>query len=390
MDFTLSDDELLLQRSVYDFVEEQANTRWKEIDRTDRLPSELIDGARHLGLFGLTIPPEYGGLGLDIVQKTLVHEMLGRGPWGLASYISVHTGIGCVGIVRFGSDTQKRHYLPRMATGEWLSSFALTEPGAGSDAGALQTRAERRGDSYVLNGRKTFITNAPAAHHLFVFARTDQGISAFIVDADSPGLQIGQVFDTLGHQGSQIGEVLLDDCRIPTEALVGEEGQGFEYAKRCLAEGRTMLGGRCVGAAQKALELSLEYAKERRTFGKALAEHQTIAFRLAQMSARTEAARLVVYRSAWLLDRGRPAIRESSTAKLVAGEGLWQTVDDALQIFGGNAYIRGEYMIERIWRDARVVRVYDGSSEVQQIVISGRLMKGDLQTSWESPSPAGP
>ena len=380
MDFSLSADDLLLQSSVRDFVEEQANSCWKEIDRSDELPESLLDGARSLGLFGLSVPAEYGGLGLSVQQKTLVHEMLVRGPWGLASFISVHTGIGCVGIVRFGSAAQKQRYLPKMAAGEWLGSFALTEPGAGSDAGALQTRAERRGDSYVLNGRKTFITNAPKAHQLFLFARTAKGITAFIVDTDAPGLSIGSVFDTLGHQGSRISEVVLEDCRVPAEALVGEEGQGFDYAKRTLAEGRTTLAARCVGAGQKALELALAYAEERHTFGKPLVEHQSIAFRLAQMSARIEAARLLVYRSAWLLERGNPAIRESSTAKLVAAENAWQTVDDAMQIFGGNGYVRAEYMIQRIWRDVRVARVYDGSSEVQQIVIAQRLRKGDVET----------
>ena len=381
MDFTLSSDDVLLQQTVRDFIEEQANARWKEIDRTDDIPAVVIDGARSLGLFGLSVPAEYGGLGLSVLQKTLVHEMLGRGPWGLASFISVHPGIGCVGIIRFGTEAQKRQYLPKMASGEWLGSFALTEPDAGSDAGALQTRAERRGDGYVLNGRKTFITNAPKAHHFFLFARTDKGITAFIVDADSPGVSIGSVFDTVGHQGSRISEVVLEDCRIPVDACVGEEGRGFDYAKRTLAEGRTTLAARCVGAGQKALELALAYAEERHTFGKPLAEHQAIAFRLAQMSARVDAARLLVYRSAWLLDRGHPAVRESSTAKLVAAENGWQTVDDALQIFGGNGYIRAEYMIERLWRDVRVARVYDGSSEVQQIVIAQRLRKGDVTTS---------
>jgi len=383
MDFTLSSDDLMLRQSVHDFIEEQANGCWKEIDRTDELPQHLIEGARQLGLFGLSIPPEYGGLGLSVMQKTLVHEMLGRGPWGLASFISVHTGLGCVGIVRFGSEEQKRRYLPKMAEGEWLGAFALTEPNAGSDATALQTRAERRGDSYILNGRKTFITNAPNAHHMFLFARTDKGITAFIVDADSPGLSIGSVYDTLGHQGAPISEVVLEDCRIPADALVGEEGRGFDYAKRTLAEGRTTLSARCVGAGQKALELALAYAEERQTFGKPLAEHQVIAFRLAQMSARIDAARLVVYRSAWLLDRGSPAVRESSIAKLVGAENAWQTVDDALQIFGGNGYVRAEYMIERIWRDVRVARVYDGSSEVQQIVIAQRLRKGDVEMVYE-------
>jgi acyl-CoA dehydrogenase len=378
MDFSLTDDDKLLQQSVRDFVEEKANACWQEIDRTDRLPQALIGGCTELGLFGLSVPQEYGGLGLTVLQKALVHEALGRGPWGLASFISVHTGIGCVGIVRFGSPEQKQRYLPKMAAGEWLGSFALTEPGAGSDAGALETRAERRGDEYVLNGRKMFITNAPLAHQYFLFARTDQGITAFIVERESPGLTIGSIYDTLGHQGSQISEIVLEDCRIPAGALVGEEGKGFDYAKRTLAEGRTTLAARCVGAAQKALELALEYAEQRRTFGKALIEHQTIAFRLAQMSAKIEAARLLVYRSAWLLGRGEAAIRESSTAKLVAAENAWQVVDEAVQIFGGNSYVRGEYMIERIWRDVRVARIYDGSSEVQQIVIAQRLRKGDL------------
>jgi acyl-CoA dehydrogenase len=382
MDFSLSSDDVLLQQSVRDFIEEQANACWKEIDKTDEMPQQLIDAAGELGLFGLSIPAEYGGLGLSVQQKALVHEMLGRGPWGLASFISVHTGIGCVGIVRFGSKAQKDQYLPKMAKGEWLGSFALTEPGAGSDAGALTTRAERRGDHYVINGRKMFITNAPLAHQYLLFARTDKGITAFIADRESPGLSIGSVFDTLGHQGSRISEIVLDDCRIPASALLGEEGKGFDYAKRTLAEGRTTLAARCVGAGQKALELALQYAEERHTFGKPLAEHQSIAFKLAQMSARIEAARLLVYRSAWLLDRGDAAIRESSTAKLVAAESAWQTVDDAMQIFGGNGYIRGEYMIDRIWRDVRVARVYDGSSEVQQIVIAQRLRKGDVETKY--------
>jgi acyl-CoA dehydrogenase len=382
MDFSITDDDRLLQQSVCDFVEQQGNAVWQEIETTDQLPPRLIAGARDVGLLGLSIPPEYGGLGLSVVQKTLAHEMLGRGPWGLASFISVHTGIGCVGIVRFGNAEQKARYLPKMATGEWIGSFALTEPQSGSDAAALQTKAERRGDEYVLNGRKTFITNAPKAHHFVTFARTSAGVSAFIADADAPGVQIGQVFDTTGHRGSQISEVVFEDARIPAAALIGEEGQGMEYAKRCLSEGRTTLSARCVGAAQKAMELAIEYAEQRRTFGKPLIEHQALAFKLAQMSARTEAARLVVYRSAWILDQGGQSIRESSTAKYLAAEGAWQTVDDAMQIFGGYGYIHNEYMIERIWRDLRVARVYDGSSEVQQIVIAGRLRKGDVQTEW--------
>lgn len=382
MDFTITEEERLLQQSVRDFVEKVANPRWREIEKTAEVPDDIVDAAKELGLMGLSIPEEYGGLGLGVVKKALCHEMFGRGPWAVGTYISVHTGIGCVGIVRFGSDAQKKKYLPKMASGEWIGSFALTEPGAGSDAASLQSTAVKKSDEWILNGTKTFITNAPKAHHFMVFAKTERGISAFIVDRDRPGLSIGQVFDTIGHRGSRPAEVVMEDCRVPLDALIGEEGKGFDYAKRCLAEGRTTLSARCVGTAQKAMELALEYGAQRKTFGQPLVEHQALAFRFAQMSARTEAARLCVYRSAWLLDKGEPAIRESSTAKLVAGEWSWQTVDECMQIFGGNGYILGEYEIERMWRDLRVARVYDGSSEVQQIVIAGRLRKGDVLTAW--------
>lgn len=382
MDFRLSDEDRQLRETVRDFVEEVVNPLWQQIDRDDRIPETVLARARELGLFGLSIPPEHGGLGLSIVQKALVHEMLGRGPFGLASYISVHTGIGCIGIQLYGTPAQQERYLPRMASGEWLGSFGLTEPGHGSDAAGLETRADRDGDHWVINGRKIFITNAPYAHHVMVFARAPRGITAFLVDTDTPGYQVGQVFDTLGHRGSAISELVFEDCRIPADAVVGEEGKGFEIAKRCLSEGRTMLAARSVGAAQKAMELAIEYGEQRKTFGQALLDHQALAFRVAQMSARTDAARGLVYRSAWLLERGLPAVKESSTAKFFAAEGLWQTADDAIQILGGYGYIRGEYMLERIWRDARVVRVYDGSSEVQQILIANRLRKGDLETRW--------
>lgn len=382
MDFSISEEDRLLQRSVRDFVENSANSIWRDIERDNALPDGLIEEAKDLGLLGLSIPEEYGGVGFSVTQKALVHEMLGRGPWGLSTYISVHTGIGCVGIVRFGSEEQKKKYLPKMAAGEWIGSFALTEPEAGSDAGALKSTAVLKGDEWILNGTKTFITNAPKAHHFMVFAKTEKGISAFLVDRESPGVRIGQVFETIGHRGSRPAEVVMEECRIPKDALVGEDGKGFDYAKRCLAEGRTTLGARCIGSAQKAMELALEYGADRKTFGKPLTEHQALAFRFAQMSARNEAARLCIYRSAWLLDQGKPAVRESSTAKLVGGEWGWQTVDECMQIFGGNGYISGEYMIERIWRDLRVARVYDGSSEVQQILIAHQLRKGNVQTEW--------
>lgn len=382
MDFSISEEDRLLQGSVRDFVEEQVNSRWQEIEEKREIPDSVIAQAKELGLLGLSIPTQYGGLGLTVVQKALVHEMLGRGPWGLSTYISVHTGIGCVGIVKFGNEEQRKKYLPKMASGEWIGSFALTEPDAGSDAGSMQTTAVRKGNEWILNGTKTFITNAPKAHHFMVFGKTDKGISAFIVDRESEGVRIGQVFNTIGHLGSRPAEVVMEDARIPLENLIGEEGKGFDYAKRCLSEGRTTLGARCVGTAQKAMELAMEYADQRKTFGKPLHEHQALAFRFAQMNARTEATRLCCYRAAWLLDQGKPATREASIAKLTGGEWSWETVDAAFQIFGGYSYISGEYMIERLWRDLRIARVYDGSSEVQQIVIAQQMRKGDLQSSW--------
>jgi acyl-CoA dehydrogenase len=382
MDFSISDEDRMLQQSVRDFVEDRANAVWREIERDNEIPAHLIEEAKELGLLGLSIPEAYGGVGFSVTQKALVHEMLGRGPWGLSTFISVHTGIGCVGIVRFGSEAQKKKYLPKMAAGEWIGSFALTVPNAGSDAGAMTTTAVLKGDEWILNGTKTFITNAPKAHHFMVFAKTDKGITAFIVDRESPGLRVGQVFETIGHKGSRPAEVVMEDCRIPKDALVGEEGKGFDQAKRTLAEGRTTLGARSVGTAQKAMELALEYAGQRKTFGLPLSEHQALAFRFAQMSARTEASRLCCYRSAWMLDQGKPAVHEAAIAKLVGGEWSWQTVDECFQIFGGNAYINGEYMIERLWRDLRVARIYDGSSEVQQMLIAGQLRKGHLQTAW--------
>jgi len=382
MDFSINEEDRLLQQSVKDYVENSANKVWREIEKTNTLPPALIEEANELGLLGLSIPEQYGGVGFSVVQKALVHEMLGRGPWGLSTFISVHTGIGCNGIVRFGSEAQKQKYLPKMAAGEWIGSFALTEPNAGSDAGAMTTSCVRKGDQWVLNGTKTFITNAPKAHHFMVFARGEKGISAFIVDHDRPGLRIGQVFETIGHRGSKPAEVVMEDCLVPADALVGEEGKGFDQAKRTLAEGRTTLGARCVGTAQKAMELALEYAMDRKTFGQPLAEHQALAFRFAQMSARTEASRMCCYRSAWLIDQGKTALRDAAIAKLVGGEWSWETVDECFQMFGGNAYINGEYMIERLWRDLRVARIYDGSSEVQQILISQQMRKGDVQTPW--------
>jgi acyl-CoA dehydrogenase len=346
---------------------------------------EVRRAASRAGFYTMCVPEALGGGGLGHLAYYVGWEHLFRlcGPqnW-LMLYTISHWAFGPSRLLERVTEEARKRILEPMNAGDASMCFGLSEPGAGSDAGNLQTKAERDGDQWVLNGHKIFITNAPYAHHVMVFARAPKGITAFLVDTDTKGFSVGQIFDTLGHKGSAICELVIEDCRIPADAIVGEEGKGFDIAKRCLSDGRTMLGARSVGAAQKAMELAIEHGEARKTFGKALLDHQALAFRLAAMSARTEAARGLVYRSAWLIDRKSPAIRESSTAKYFAGEGLWQTVDDAIQMLGGYGYIRGEYMIERIWRDSRVVRVYDGSSEVQQILIAQRLRKGDVETAW--------
>lgn len=392
MDFTLSPEVDGLRRRLRDFVEAEIMPLEADPAAYDaheniapaRLEA-LREKARAQGLWALQMPKARGGQGLKVAEMAVCYEEMGRSIFGPVVFNCAAPDDGnMILLEKVATAAQKERWLQPIVDGKVRSAFAMTEPapGAGSDPGLMLSHARRDGDHWVLNGRKIFITNAPYAHHAVVFARAPKGITAFIVDTDTPGFQIGQVFDTLGHKGSAICELVFEDCRIPASALLGEEGKGFDIAKRSLSEGRTMLSARSVGAAQKAMELAIEHGEARQTFGKPLLDHQALAFRLAQMSARTEAARMLVYRSAWLIDRGSPAIRESSTAKYFCGEALWQTVDDAIQMLGGYGYIRGEYMLDRIWRDARVVRIYDGSSEVQQILIAQRLRKGDLETPW--------
>ncbi len=384
MDFRYTDEMRSLRDTVRKFVSDTVMPHVATIEADDVIPDEIFDAARELGLFGMTVPEEYGGLGLSTQEKAIIHEMLGRGPWGVASYFSVHTGIGCVALARFGSDEQKKKYLPPMADGSIICAFALTEPEAGSDAGALKTTAVRDGNEWVLNGTKHFITNAPVADLFTVFARTNdsggsKGVSTFLVERESPGLSIGQIYDTIGHRGSRISEILFEDVRVPAANMIGAEGQGFKNAFAALNVGRTMLSARCVGAAQRGLELATEYAQERKTFGKALMDHQQIGFWLAQMNAEIDAGRGLVYRSAWRIDEGLDAARAASTAKAFCAEMGWKAIDRAVQIFGGVAYIKGETEIERLWRDFRVVRVYDGSTEIQKIIIGRQLAKGMLE-----------
>lgn len=378
LDFSIPEEWQQLRQLVREFVEREVNPIWRQIEEKDDIPERVLKAAGEIGLFGLTIPEEYGGLGLPMVAKALVYEELGRTHAGFTSIIGTHCGIGTTAIVQMGTEEQKRRYLPRLATGEWIGAFGLTEPNAGSDASNLQTRAERRGDRWVLNGTKHFITNAHIAHVFTVFAVTDRskgskGISAFVVERGTPGFTIGRIQPTMGLRGSHVTELIFEDCELPADALLGEEGLGYRTALRTLAQGRVGIAARCCGAAQRCIELAVAYAKERQAFGRRIADFQMIQAYLAEMAAETAAARALVYQAAWLIDQGQPARREAAMAKLVASETLGRVVDKALQIHGGVGYTQ-DFEIEHFYRDARITRIYEGTSEIQKLIIARDLL----------------
>ncbi|NLA46457.1 MAG: acyl-CoA dehydrogenase [Firmicutes bacterium] len=379
MDFSIPEELETIRRSVREFVENEVFPREEIIEEEDRIPEELIEGARQLGLFGTSIPEQYGGLGLNMVGKCIVGQELGRGHAGFSGYLGAHTGIGTSGLVMAGSGAIKEKYLPAMAEGKKIGAFALTEPGAGSDAAALKTSAVKKGDRWILNGVKHFITNGPIADVVTTMAVTDpsrgaRGISAFVVEKDFPGFRVGKIEKKMGLRGSYTSEIIFEDCEVPEENLLGKENEGFITALKILASGRAGLGARCVGACQRLIELSLRYAKERAQFGKPIIANQAIQWMLADMVTETEAARALTLQTAWKVDRGADIIRDAAMTKLFATEVLGRVADRAVQIHGGMGYMK-ELPIERIYRDARITRIYEGTSEVQRMVIAGQLMK---------------
>lgn len=365
-----------LKEAVRVFVEREVDTRWDEIESSNEIPQELVVKSRELGLFGLSIPEEYGGLGLSTLEKSMLEEELGKSSYGYATFVGNHTGISSTGIVVLGSPEQKETYLPRMASGELIGSFALTEPGAGSDASSIRTRAVRSGDGWVLNGEKIFITNASEAGIFTVIAKSGDGrLSAFLVEAENPGLVVGPNEKKMGMRGAHTCPVSLNDCRVPAEALLGEEGRGLRAALGILTRGRITLASRCVGMAQRALDLALEYSQQRQQFGRSIASNQGIQWMLADMHVQIEAARLLVYEAARAMDLGESCKREAAVAKLFATEAQSHVVDLAVQIHGGMGYMN-EMPIERLYRDARISRIYEGTSEIQRNIIAGELLKG--------------
>ncbi len=363
------------------FVRERLVPNEHRVADDDAIPPEIVAEMRDLGLFGLSTPTEYGGLGLNMSQEVQVAFVLGQTSPAFRSLIGTNNGIGSQGIVLDGTDEQKRKYLPRLATGEIIGAFALTEPNSGSDAASLTTTARREGNHYVLNGTKRFITNAPEAGLFTVLARTNPedkgagGISAFLVEAGTPGIHIGPFDRKMGQKGTHTADVMFEDCRVPAAQLLGDrEGQGFKTAMKVLDRGRLHIAAVCVGVAERLIRDSLRYAMERHQFGKPIAEFQLIQAMLADSRTEAYAARCMVLDAATRRDQGRNVSTEASCCKLFASEMVGRVADRAVQIYGGAGYI-ADYGVERFYRDVRLFRLYEGTSQIQQIVIARNMIR---------------
>ncbi len=379
MDFSFDEDLLLMARTVKDFVDNEVDPVAHIIEEEDRIPEEIVKKSKEMGLFGLSIPEEYGGAGIGMVGKCLIYEQIGRTSNGFTTLIGAHTGIGSVGIVEMGTEEQKNKYLPDMASGDRIGAFALTEPDAGSDAASLKTTAVRKGDKYILNGTKIFITNATEADIFLVMAMTDKskgakGITSFIVERGFPGFSVGTVEKKMGLRGSHTAELIMEDCEVPAENVLGREGQGYVNALKILANGRAGLAARNLGSMQKLLELCVRYSQERIQFGKPIGSFQAVQHMLADMEVDIEATRSLTYRVAWMVDQGMNVIKEAAVLKYFGSEAYCRVADRAVQVYGGAGYIK-DFPIERYYRDARIARIYEGTSEIQKNIIAAQLFK---------------
>ncbi|MDC7691145.1 acyl-CoA dehydrogenase family protein [Vogesella indigofera] len=363
--------------AVRDFVQGEIAPHAAEWDKTHSFPRQALRGLGELGCFGLTVAPQWEGAGFDYVTLAAVIEEIAAGDGALSTIISVINSVGCGPIERFGNDWQKDTFLRPIARGEWISAFCLTEPDAGSDAAALRSRAVRDGDDYVINGVKQFITNGKHADVAIVFAVTDpaegkKGISAFLVPTTAAGYTVAKVEDKLGQHASDTCQIVFDNMRVPASHLLGKEGEGYRIALANLESGRIGIAAQCLGMARAALDFATRYATERQTFGQAIIRHQAVGFRLAEAAARLEAARQLVRHAAALKDAGKPCLKESSMAKLVASEMAEAVCSAAIQTLGGYGYL-SDYPLERIYRDVRVAQIYEGTSDVQKLVIARAL-----------------
>ncbi|MGW6843240.1 acyl-CoA dehydrogenase family protein [Streptomyces sp. NPDC054958] len=379
MNLELSEEQAAVRRLARDFTEREVVPYAAEWDRAESVDRAIVKKLGGLGFLGLTVPEEYGGSGGDHLSYVLVTEELGRGDSAVRGIVSVSLGLVAKTIAAWGSQEQKRAWLPRLCSGDALGCFGLTEPGTGSDAGSLTTRAVRAGDAYVLDGSKMFITNGTWADVVLLFARTGdepghRGVSAFLVPTDTPGLTRSEIHGKLGLRGQATAELVLDGVRVPASAMLGPEGKGFSVAMSALAKGRMSVAAGCVGIAQAALDAAVSYAAQREQFGRPIAHHQLVQELIADISVDVDAARLLTWRVADLIDRGQPFATESSTAKLFASEAAVRAASNALQVHGGYGYI-DEYPAGKLLRDARVMTLYEGTSQIQKLLI-GRARTG--------------
>lgn len=373
----VTDEQQQIADAVRAFAQERLKPFAEQWDKEHRFPKEAIGEMAELGLFGMLVPEQWGGSDTGYVAYAMALEEIAAGDGACSTIMSVHNSVGCVPILRFGSEQQKEQFLTPLASGAMLGAFALTEPQAGSDASSLKARARLDGDHYVLNGSKQFITSGQNAGVVIVFAVTDpdagkRGISAFIVPTDSPGYQVARVEDKLGQHASDTCQIVFDNVRVPVANRLGAEGEGYKIALANLEGGRIGIASQAVGMARAAFEVARDYANERQSFGKALIEHQAVAFRLADMATKIAVARQMVLHAAALRDAGRPALVEASMAKLFASEMAEKVCSDALQTLGGYGYL-SDFPLERIYRDVRVCQIYEGTSDIQRMVIARNL-----------------
>jgi butyryl-CoA dehydrogenase len=379
MELDLTEEQRMVQETAAEFAKNEVLPKAAEIDHNHRHPKELVRRMAELGLLGIAVPENYGGSGIDTIAYVLALEEISRACASTGVIMSVNNSLVCDPILKFGSEAQKQKYLVPLASGQKLGCFALSEPEAGTDSAAQKTTSKKVGNEWVLNGIKNWITNGPVADVCVLFTMTDaqkgnKGITAFILPMDAKGVRCGPPDKKLGIRGSQSCQIFLDDVHLPDENLLGEVGQGFKVAMATLDGGRIGIAAQALGIARASLEDALAYASERKTFGKPIAQHQAIQFKLADMATELDAARLLTWRAATLKDQGVRHTLESSMAKVFASEVANRAAKEAVQIFGGNGYVE-DFPVERHYRDAKITEIYEGTSEVQRLVIAGNLLK---------------
>ncbi|MBM7714461.1 alkylation response protein AidB-like acyl-CoA dehydrogenase [Bacillus thermophilus] len=377
MDLRLTEEQLMMRKMVREFAKSEIEPFVEEMEN-GKFPRQILNKMGELGLMGITVPEHYGGSGMDFISYIIAINELSKVSATVGVILSVHTSVGTNPILKFGTEAQKKKYVRKLATGKALAAFCLTEPGAGSDAGAIKTSAVRKGNDFMINGSKVFITNGGEADIYIVFAVTDpsrgkRGVSAFIVEKGTPGLVIGKDEKKMGLNGSRTVAITFEDMKVPADNLLGEEGNGFKIALSNLNTGRIGIAAQALGIAEAALEAATKYATERKQFGKPISEQQGIAFKLADMATNVESARLLVYRAAAMCSSSEQCVKEVSMAKLFASKTAVETAIEAVQVFGGYGYTK-EYPVERFFRDAKVTEIYEGTSEIQRMVISKHLL----------------